>query len=235
MNKEMLINENMNIVKYLAGKFFIPGKGLEYSDLVNSGVIGLIEAIDRFDSSKDAKFSSYAYIKIKSFILDEIRKNQPISKYSMAKIKNYKENIDLLTQELNREPNIEEKCNILNITKKELSSIELDIHKLNMIYLNAESSEESQETIGDLLRDKDDIIPSNIIEEKEKVKILSEAIKTLKEKEQLILSLYYYEELNLKEIGKIMNVSESRVSQIHKKAIKNLKENMKNICNYDIF
>lgn len=235
MNKEILIAENMSIVRHLAGKFFIPGKGLEYSDLVNSGVIGLMEAIERFDDSKGVKFSSYAYIKIKSFILDEIRKSQPISKYSMAKVKNYKENIDLLTNQLKRVPNIDEKCSALNLSKKEIFDIEFDIYKLNTLYLDTYINDDSQETLVDLIQDNDEIIPSNILEKKEKIEILSNAIKTLKDKEQLILSLYYYEELNLKEIGKVMDISESRVSQIHKKAIDNLKKNMKKIYNYDIF
>lgn len=235
MEKEILISQNMNIVKHLASKFFIQGSGFEYSDLVNTGVIGLIEAINRFDETKGMKFSSYAYIKIKASIIDELRKNQLISKYSMAKIKNYKETIDLLTHNLNRKPTIIEKCNALNITEKELANIELDMYKLNLVYLNTETNDESQDTLCDLLQDKDDIIPSNILEEKEKVDILSKSISSLKEKEQLVLSLYYYEELNLKEIGKVMSISESRVSQIHKKAINNLKNNIKDIYKYDIF
>lgn len=234
MDKELLINDNMPIVKHLAHRFFVPGKGMEYSDLVNSGVIGLMEAIDKFDEAKGAKFSSYAYIKIKSYILDEIRKQQPISKYSMSKIKNYNESIEVLTHKLNRKPSIEEKCERMNISKKELFDIEYDLQKLITVSLDKKVHESAEETIGDALKSNDTDIPSNIVEETEKVEILSNAIKTLKEKEQIILSLYYYEELNLKEIGSILDVSESRVSQLHKKAINSLKKNLEDIFKYPL-
>lgn len=229
MNREELIKENMPLVKSIARKFFIPGKGFEYQDLVNSGVIGLIDAINKFDVEKGAKFSSYSYIKIKSAILDEIRNQSPISKHNLTKVNKYNKVIEKLQAELLREPTSHEIANELNISKKELNDIESNIDMLNIVSLNHVIFEDTNETIQDVISYKEEYTPANIIEEEEKLDILSKAINNLREKEKLILSLYYYEDLNLKEIGKVLGVSESRVSQLHRKSIRNLRSKIKEL------
>ncbi|NMS89654.1 FliA/WhiG family RNA polymerase sigma factor [Clostridioides difficile] len=229
MNREELIKENMPLVKSIARKFFIPGKGFEYQDLVNSGVIGLIDAINKFDVEKGAKFSSYSYIKIKSAILDEIRNQSPISKHNLTKVNKYNRVIEKLQAELLREPTSHEIANELNISKKQLNDIESNIDMLNIVSLNHVIFEDTNETIQDVISYREDYTPANIIEEEEKLDILSKAISNLREKEKLILSLYYYEDLNLKEIGKVLGVSESRVSQLHRKSIRNLKIKIKEL------
>lgn len=229
MNREELIKENMPLVKSIARKFFIPGKGFEYQDLVNSGVIGLIDAINKFDVEKGAKFSSYSYIKIKSAILDEIRNQSPISKHNLTKVNKYNKVIEKLQAELLREPTSYEIANELNISKKELNDIESNIDMLNIVSLNHVIFEDTNETIQDVISYKEEHTPANIIEEEEKLDILSKAINNLREKEKLILSLYYYEDLNLKEIGKVLGVSESRVSQLHRKSIRNLRSKIKEL------
>ncbi|MBY2477050.1 FliA/WhiG family RNA polymerase sigma factor [Clostridioides difficile] len=229
MNREELIKENMPLVKSIARKFFIPGKGFEYQDLVNSGVIGLIDAINKFDVEKGAKFSSYSYIKIKSAILDEIRNQSPISKHNLTKVNKYNKVIEKLQTELLREPTSHEIANELNISKKELNDIESNIDMLNIVSLNHVIFEDTNETIQDVISYKEEYTPANIIEEEEKLDILSKAINNLREKEKLILSLYYYEDLNLKEIGKVLGVSESRVSQLHRKSIRNLRSKIKEL------
>ncbi|HGM3507981.1 TPA: sigma-70 family RNA polymerase sigma factor [Clostridioides difficile] len=229
MNREELIKENMPLVKSIARKFFIPGKGFEYQDLVNSGVIGLIDAINKFDSEKGAKFSSYSYIKIKSAILDEIRNQSPISKHNLTKVNKYNRVVEKLQSELLREPTSHEIANELNISEKELHDIESNIDMLNIVSLNHVIFEDTNETVQDVISDREEEIPANVIEEEEKLGILSKAISNLKEKEKLILSLYYYEDLNLKEIGKVLGVSESRVSQLHRKSIRNLRNKIKEL------
>ncbi|MCC0649529.1 FliA/WhiG family RNA polymerase sigma factor [Clostridioides sp. ZZV15-6598] len=229
MNREELIKENMPLVKSIARKFFIPGKGFEYQDLVNSGVIGLIDAINKFDIEKGAKFSSYSYIKIKSAILDEIRNQSPISKHNLTKVNKYNRVIEKLQSELLREPSSHEIAKELNISEKELYNIESNIDMLNIVSLNHVIFEDTNETVQDAISDREEDIPANVIEEEEKLEILSQAISNLKEKEKLILSLYYYEDLNLKEIGKVLGVSESRVSQLHRKSIRNLRSKIKEL------
>ncbi|MDX5710026.1 sigma-70 family RNA polymerase sigma factor, partial [Clostridioides difficile] len=100
MNREELIKENMPLVKSIARKFFIPGKGFEYQDLVNSGVIGLIDAINKFDADKGAKVSSYYYIKIKSAILDAIIYKSLISKHNLTKINTYNRVVEQMNSKL---------------------------------------------------------------------------------------------------------------------------------------
>ncbi|CZR95515.1 MULTISPECIES: sigma-70 family RNA polymerase sigma factor [unclassified Clostridioides] len=229
MNREELIKENMPLVKSIARKFFIPGKGFEYQDLVNSGVIGLIDAINKFDVEKGAKFSSYSYIKIKSAILDEIRNQSPISKHNLTKVNKYNRVIEKLQAELLREPTSHEIAKELNISEKELNDIESNIDMLNIVSLNHVIFEDTNETIQDVISYREEHTPANIIEEEEKLDILSKAINNLREKEKLILSLYYYEDLNLKEIGKVLGVSESRVSQLHRKSIRNLRNKIKEL------
>ncbi|MER0280787.1 FliA/WhiG family RNA polymerase sigma factor [Clostridioides difficile] len=229
MNREELIKENMPLVKSIARKFFIPGKGFEYQDLVNSGVIGLIDAINKFDVEKGAKFSSYSYIKIKSAILDEIRNQSPISKHNLTKVNKYNRVIEKLQAELLREPTSHEIAKELNISEKELNDIESNIDMLNIVSLNHVVFEDTNETIQDVISYREEHTPANIIEEEEKLDILSKAINNLREKEKLILSLYYYEDLNLKEIGKVLGVSESRVSQLHRKSIRNLRNKIKEL------
>ncbi|MGX9758176.1 sigma-70 family RNA polymerase sigma factor [Clostridioides difficile] len=229
MNREELIKENMPLVKSIARKFFIPGKGFEYQDLVNSGVIGLIDAINKFDVEKGAKFSSYSYIKIKSAILDEIRNQSPISKHNLTKVNKYNRVVEKLQSELLREPSSHEIAKELNISEKELYNIESNIDMLNIVSLNHVIFEDTNETVQDSISDREEDIPANVIEEEEKLEILSQAICNLREKEKLILSLYYYEDLNLKEIGKVLGVSESRVSQLHRKSIRNLRSKIKEL------
>ncbi|HBF2078735.1 TPA: FliA/WhiG family RNA polymerase sigma factor [Clostridioides difficile] len=229
MNREELIKENMPLVKSIARKFFIPGKGFEYQDLVNSGVIGLIDAINKFDAEKGAKFSSYSYIKIKSAILDEIRNQSPISKHNLTKVNKYNRVVEKLQSKLLREPTSYEIAKELKVSEKELHDIESNIDMLNIVSLNYVIFEDTNETVQDVISDREEEAPENIIEEEEKLEILSKAISNLNEREKLILSLYYYEDLNLKEIGKMLGVSESRVSQLHRKSIRNLRNKIKEL------
>ncbi|HBG5345444.1 TPA: FliA/WhiG family RNA polymerase sigma factor [Clostridioides difficile] len=229
MDREELIKENMPLVKSIARKFFIPGKGFEYQDLVNSGVIGLIDAINKFDAEKGAKFSSYSYIKIKSAILDEIRNQSPISKHNLTKVNKYNRVVEKLQSKLLREPTSYEIANELKVSEKELHDIESNIDMLNIVSLNYVIFEDTSETVQDVISDREEEVPENVIEEKEKLEILSKAISNLNEREKLILSLYYYEDLNLKEIGKVLGVSESRVSQLHRKSIRNLRNKIKEL------
>ncbi|MFN1845277.1 sigma-70 family RNA polymerase sigma factor [Clostridioides difficile] len=208
---------------------FIPGKGFEYQDLVNSGVIGLIDAINKFDAEKGAKFSSYSYIKIKSAILDEIRNQSPISKHNLTKVNKYNRVVEKLQSKLLREPTSYEIAKELNVSEKELHDIESNIDMLNIVSLNYVIFEDTNETVQDVISDREEEAPENIIEEEEKLEILSKAISNLNEREKLILSLYYYEDLNLKEIGKVLGVSESRVSQLHRKSIRNLRNKIKEL------
>lgn len=229
--KEQIIEEYISLVKYIASRvMFGKNKYMEYEDLVSYGMIGLMDAINKYDSSKGMKFSSYASIRIKGAMIDELRKNRPISKGAMDKLNRYNKAIEDLQISLLREPTNIEIAEHLGITMNEVAEIENYINYISMVSLESVifSDDEDINLMG-IVEDKTSPSPDLYLEDKEKLEILTQAIELLKEKDRMILNLYYYEGLTLKEIGKILEVSESRVCQLHSRAIRNLRECMKKL------
>lgn len=229
--KEQIIQEYIPLVKYIASRvMFGKNKYMEYEDLVSYGMIGLMDALSKFDSTKGMKFSSYASIRIKGAMIDELRKNRPISKGAMDKLNGYNKAIDELQMELLREPTVKEIANHLNISLNEVAEIENYINYISMVSLeNVIFSDDEDVNLMGVIEDKNSPSPDSYLEEKEQLEVLTQAIELLKEKDRLILNLYYYEGLTLKEIGIVLSVSESRVSQLHSRAIRNLRECMKKL------
>ena len=229
--KEQIIQEYIPLVKYIASRvMFGKNKYMEYEDLVSYGMIGLIDAINKFDNSKGMKFSSYASIRVKGAMIDELRKNRPISKGAMDKLNRYNKAIEELQGNLLREPTNNEISNYLGINMNEVAEIENYINYISMVSLESVifSDDEDVNLMG-IIEDKNSPSPDFYLEDKEKLEVLSQAIELLKEKDRMILNLYYYEGLTLKEIGKVLEVSESRVCQLHSRAIRNLRECMKKL------
>lgn len=229
--KEQIIEEYISLVKYIASRvMFGKNKYMEYEDLVSYGMIGLMDAINKYDSSKGMKFSSYASIRIKGAMIDELRKNRPISKGAMDKLNRYNKAIEDLQSSLLREPTNIEIAEHLGITMNEVAEIENYINYISMVSLESVifSDDEDINLMG-IVEDKTSPSPDLYLENKEKLEILTQAIELLKEKDRMILNLYYYEGLTLKEIGKVLEVSESRVCQLHSRAIRNLRECMKKL------
>ena len=226
--KEILVEKYIPLVKYLASRVMIgKTKYIEYEDLVSYGVIGLLDAINRFDSEKGMQFSSYATLRIKGAMIDEIRRCRPISKGAMDKLAKYNESVEALQNKLMREPNLKEIALYMGISEDEVSQIENHINYMSIISLESVLySDDDDITIMDTIEDRDSISPEESLENDEKIKILQEAIEMLKDKDKLVLKLYYYEKLTLKEIGVILEVSESRVCQLHSRAIRNLRSVM---------
>lgn len=229
--KEQIIQEYIPLVKYIASRvMFGKNKYMEYEDLVSYGMIGLMDALSKFDSTKGMKFSSYASIRIKGAMIDELRKNRPISKGAMDKLNGYNKAIDELQMELLREPTVKEIANHLNISLNEVAEIENYINYISMVSLeNVIFSDDEDVNLMGVIEDKNSPSPDSYLEEKEQLEVLTQAIELLKEKDRLILNLYYYEGLTLKEIGIVLSVSESRVCQLHSRAIRNLRECMKKL------
>ena len=234
MDKEKYILENINLVRYIASKYKNNSIGIEYEDLVSYGTIGLLEAFNTFDDTKGCKFSSYASLKIRASIIDEIRRQSPISRNDIIKINNYNDAIFTLQNKLLREPTDIEVSSYLNINVDEVKKLENKIYKMSITSLDSIIFQENTDiSLIETIKDDEKKTPLNVIEKEEKIEILTKAIDSLKERYKLILSLYYYEELTLKEIGKILEISESRVSQLHSKAIINLRNAIKKM-NYNI-
>ena len=229
--KEQIIEEYIPLVKYIASRvMFGKNKYMEYEDLVSYGMIGLIDAINKFDNNKGMKFSSYASIRIKGAMIDELRKNRPISKGAMDKLNRYNKAIEELQSELLREPTNDEIARHLNISLSDVAEIENYINYISMVSLeNVIFSDDEDINLMGVIEDKNSPSPDSYLEDKEKLEILTQAIELLKEKDRTVLNLYYYEGLTLKEIGKVLEVSESRVCQLHSRAIRNLRECMKKL------
>ncbi|MGL5756437.1 MAG: sigma-70 family RNA polymerase sigma factor [Paraclostridium sp.] len=229
ISKEELINQNMPIVKSIAYKYYTNKIGMEFEDLVSYGVMGLLDASDKFDEEKGVKFSTYASIRITSYIIDEIRKQSPVSRGCLSKVKSYKNCIEDLQHKYLRQPTVDEISNYMDISKDEVHKIKRSTLNLNTSSLdNIVLDSENDLKLIDILKD-DSVNIEDDIEKEELIKTVTKALDMLKERDKLVLSLYYYEELTLKEIGAVLGVSESRVSQLNKKAILNLRNMMKKL------
>lgn len=229
--REQIIEKYIPLVKHIAGRVML-GKTryMEYEDLVSHGIIGLIDAINKFDKSKGMQFSSYATIRIRGAMIDEIRRNRPISKGAMEKLAKYNKAMEKLQLLLSREPTVQELAMELEISKEEVLEVEGYINYMSVVSLDTVVfSDDDEMTIMGLVEDKDSPSPHESYEDIEKVQVLANCIDKLKENDKIVVNLYYYEGLTLKEIGQVLNVSESRVCQLHSRAIRNLREEMKKV------
>lgn len=226
--KEEVVKKYIPLVKYIASRVIIgKTKYVEFEDLVSYGMLGLMDAMSKFDDTKGMKFSTYASIRIKGSMIDELRRNSPISKGAMDKLNKYNDAVDKLQKKLGREPKDSEIAEVLQISIKEMMEIENYINYIAVISLEdlIFSEDDDIPLIGTIEDDKSPS-PEKSLEEKEELEYLAKALDMLTEKDKTVLSLYYYEGLTLKEIGRVLSVSESRVCQLHSRAIVNLRKAM---------
>lgn len=222
--KQQLIEEYIDLVKIVAGRMYnFYGSKIEYDDLVGFGAMGLMDSIERFDLSKNVKFETYAQIRIRGTIIDNVRKLDWVPRSLRKKSKDIQSAMISLENKLGRVPSNYELSKFLNIPIEELESILADIANFNMISLEDLLINKGEYSIGS---NQNSTTPEQAFESKELKEILSNAIDMLTVQEKTVISLYYYEELTYKEIGYIMELSESRISQIHSKAILNIKNQL---------
>lgn len=221
--REKLIIEYSHLVKYVAGRLNIYfGSNVEYDDLVGFGVFGLIDAIDKFDLSKGVKFETYASLRIKGSIIDSIREMDWVPRSLRQKNKELEKVYWEIENELGHSASDKEVADKLGISLDEFYKLINDVNVSSMVSLE-EFLEQNYEIGVDLPSLSKEDKPENYIEVVELKGILTEAIDKLPEKEKTVISLYYFEELTLKEISAIMKVSESRISQLHTKSILRLR------------
>lgn len=226
--KEQIVMKYIPLVKYIASRVIV-GKGryIEYEDLVSYGMIGLMDAINKFDESRGMKFSTYASIRIKGAMIDELRRNSPISKGAMDKLNKYNEAMENLQKQFLREPSMEEIAKNMGMTLEEIGEIEGYINYISVVSLeDLVFSEDDDMPLMGTVQDDKSPSPEKSFEEKEELEYLAKALDNLNDKDRTVLSLYYYEGLTLKEIGKVLEVSESRVCQLHSRAIMHLKKEL---------
>jgi RNA polymerase sigma factor, FliA/WhiG family len=226
--KEQLVKKYIPLVKYIASRVIIgKTKHIEFEDLVSYGMLGLMDALSKFDETRGMKFSTYASIRIKGSMIDELRKNSPISKGAMDKLNRYNEAIEKLQKEFGRDPEDAEIAKVLQISIKEMMEIEGYINYISVVSLeDLIFSEDDDIPLMGTIKDDKSPSPEKSLEEKEELEYLAKALDMLNEKDKTVLSLYYYDRLTLKEIGKVLNVSESRVCQLHSRAIVHLRKSM---------
>ncbi len=201
-------------------------KHVDFDDLMSCGLLGLMDAIDKFDLKKEVKFETYASLRIKGEIVDQIRKQDwaPIS--LRQKIKRIEEGIESLEGKLGRSPTEQELAAYVSMNVEDVKRTLDESHTFNVVCLD--------EILVDRMGGEELVPgsgegPEESLEKKELREILSQSIDSLPEKERMVVSLYYHDELTLKEIGAVLGVSESRISQIHAKAIMSLRLRMKSV------
>ena len=214
------------LVKIVAGRLSMYlGYNVEYEDLVSYGIFGLIDAIDKFDYEKGIKFETYASLRIRGAILDHIRKMDWLPRTIRQKQKKMDNVLSKLERELGRPATDEEMAKELGISLEEYYTWEGQTQASRLVSID-ECMEQGLEIQPDSsVKSKFDS-PESVIERQELKRELEEAISVLTEKERKVILLYYYEELTLKEISMIMEVSESRISQLHTKALQKLKQRL---------
>ncbi|MEW8992979.1 FliA/WhiG family RNA polymerase sigma factor [Clostridium sp.] len=233
--REEIIKKNIPLVKYIASKIIVgKNKYVEYEDLISYGMIGLMDAINKYDDTKGMKFSTYAAIRINGSIIDEIRKNSPISKRAIDKLNRYNKVVEELQNKLYREPKDVEVAERMEISLKELTDIQGYVNYISMMSLETILFGDDEEmSLINSIEDTKSPSPQRSLEEKEMLEYLRRGLDNLKERDRLILNLYYFEKLTLKQVGKVLEVSESRVCQLHSRAILNLRKEIEKL-QYDI-
>lgn len=222
--REKIILEYAPLVKLVAGRLSMYlGYNVEYDDLVGYGVFGLIDAIDKFDTCKDVKFETYASLRIRGAILDQIRKMDWIPRT----IRQRQKKIDTVIREIEtatgRTATDEEIAKGLGISDEEYLDWQSQMKITGVVSLNEYMEQGGPELTGDKGGSLGYEVPEDVAEQAELKEKLKESLEILTEKEKKVVVLYYYEDLTLKEISHILEVSESRVSQLHTKALMKMK------------
>lgn len=224
--REQIIIEYAPLVKIVAGRLSMYlGGNVEYEDLVSYGVFGLIDAIDKFDTNKDVKFETYASLRIRGSILDQIRKMDWIPRTVRQRQRKIDEAIKSLEARTGKTPTDEMLAEELGVSGEELLSWQSQLKVTNVVSLN-EFVESGNEPVMDAKGNFRFAQPEEVIAETELKRMLKDAMQLLTEKEQKVILLYYYENLTLKEISRVLEVSESRISQLHTKALQKMKKKM---------
>ena len=224
--REQLILEYAPLVKVVAGRLSMYlGYNVEYDDLVSYGIFGLIDAIDKFDYMKDVKFETYASLRIRGSILDQIRKMDWIPRTVRQRQRDIDKAMHEIELETGHPATDEELAKKLNISNDELNDWQSQLTVTNVISLN-EFMESGSEVPNERNLASHFEGPEEVLDKKELKEKLMESLESLTEKEKQVILLYYYEELTLKEISYALEVSESRVSQLHTKALSKMREKL---------
>lgn len=226
--RNLLVENYLPLVKYNGERIWarLP-EGVELDDLISAGVFGLMDAIDAFDMTRGVKFETYCVPRIRGAMLDELRTMDWVPRLVRSKASKLNEATKTLEARLGRHPSAIELAAHMEISVGELEKMQIEASAVNLISLNKKWYEtDSYKDVReiDILEDNKGIDPTNGIQKRDLMKLVT---KGLNRNERLIIILYYYEELTMKEIGNTLGLSESRVSQMHSSIVQRLKDQLR--------
>ncbi len=225
--REKLLLNYLPLVKYVAGKMMatLPSS-VDYDDLVSAGVVGLIGALERFDPNMGVKFETFVLPRIRGAILDELRKLDWAPRSLRSKARKFDRTMQEMEKELGRAVSEHEVMERLDMSQKEYVALVRDVNNAILVSLDGPGMEDNDQhtSMYDLVENTLSENPYSSIEKEEIKKLLVRTIERLPEQEKIVMALYYYEELTLREIGQVLGITESRVSQIHSKAVATLRD-----------
>jgi len=230
--RETFANQYAPLVKYVAGKVAVGmPHNVEFDDLVQFGVFGLLDAIDKFDPEKNVKFKTYAVTRIRGAIFDELRSIDWVPRSVRQKTREVEDTIGTLEARLGRTATDQEVAAAMGLSEEDYQKTMQKISGTSMLSINEvwySGDDNDKVSIGDSIESPASMNPEVIAERDEIRRVIVDAINELPDKEKKILVLYYFEDLTLKEIGQVLDVTESRVSQLHTKAIMRLRFKLRN-------
>ncbi len=224
VTRNQLLEQHLPLVRIIVGrlKLRLP-TGIDEEDLIGYGIIGLMDAVDKFDNSRGLKFETYAYSRVRGAIIDELRRLSWAPRSTMDKLSRVQGVVKELEQKYQREVTVKEIANALNMDENQVHEIINEVNYLSVSHLGELLLLEDRNIeLIDTVRDTG-LTPEQVLLADDTKKRLTDNLGKLLEKEQTLLSLYYFEELTLREIGEVMGVSESRVSQLHSRALMRLR------------
>lgn len=227
--KKDLVMHYLYIVHRVAKRMMPSYSGyVDMDDMISSGIIGLMDAIEKYDVSKHIDFEIFSKRRIAGEIIDSLRRMDWASVSLRARIKDMNLAVEKLQKELKRAPFDDEIAEEMGISEEKLQKIKIQMHLFNVVHFESiiSDGEGNSVSFGDLIKDEKTHDLSEDLEHEELIKALGDGIDKLNEKEQLVIKLYYYEELKFKEIAVVLEVTESRVSQIHASALNKLRKSL---------
>jgi RNA polymerase sigma factor FliA len=231
--RDELVVSHLPLVKFIVDRIAssLPPH-LDREDLRSAAIVGLISAAERFDPSRGVQFKTFAEQRIRGTIMDELRAQDWLTRSLRDKFKKLEKEFSMLEQRLGRSPSSDEVAVAMGLELKDYFRLLEEIHLLSFVSLDDAWHDEDGAPFGllDVLEDKGTESPQNQMIARQTVERLAEAIDNLPEKERIVITLYYYEELNLKEIGAVLDLTESRISQLHSQAIIRLRGKMKKVA-----
>ena len=230
--KEQIILEHTALIRYIVNRIAVRlPSHIDLDDLHNTGVIGLMDAIDKYDPGKNCKFKTYAEFRIKGAILDQLRSLDWVPRSIRQKSRRLEQAYSEVEQRLGRSATDAEIAQSLGIGLEEFHFLLNQVRGISMVNLDELRSggDPDQPAYGDIFEDVKSENPFASLKSRELRQAVAECIGALPEKERLVISLYYYEDLNMKEIGNVLGITESRVCQIHTKAVQRLRSKLRKV------